>query len=326
MKVLVTGGAGYIGSYAVGLLLERGHEVVVLDNLSSGSLDAIDEKVTFYKGDIRDITLLRNMFEKEKFDIVMQFAAKLIAPESVALPLDYYSTNVVGVHTILTVMKEFKVQKIVFSSTAAVYGLLDKSEINETDPTNPINPYGETKLASEKMIEWASNAYDLEYVIFRYFNVAGGRKPGFSPTYQTALIPRVLSAAKGLIDKLYIYGDDYKTPDGTGIRDFVHVYDLAAAHVLAAEKMLDSNVESGIYNLGSGSGFSVMEVFEVAKKVTGIDIPYSISERRPGDPVKSVASSIKAQEKLGWIPQYDTLESIIHDAWNSMNVIEELKV
>jgi len=315
MKVLVTGGAGYIGRIAVKQLVNSGHEVVVLDNLSTGSREALVEGVPFYEGDIRDPFFLREMFGQENFDIVMHFAAKLIAPESLAFPLEYYSNNTIGMHNLLTVMKEYNVNKIVFSSTAAVYGLLDKAPIEENDPTCPINPYGESKLASEKMIEWASNAYGLEYVIFRYFNVAGGCKQGFAPTYQTTLVPRVLCAARGLTNKLSIFGNDYDTPDGTGIRDFIHVEDLVAAHVIAAEKMMTNEVQNGVYNLGSGSGFSVMEVFEVAKKVTKIDIPYEICDRRPGDPVKSVASSKKAQEKLGWTRQYESLESIIEDAW-----------
>ncbi|MGM9988394.1 MAG: UDP-glucose 4-epimerase GalE [Bacillaceae bacterium] len=319
MNILVTGGAGYIGSYAVNQLLKRGHHVSIVDNLSTGSTDALVEGIPFYEGDIRDSAFLKSVFSREQVDLVMHFAAKLIAPESVEKPLEYYSNNTVGMHVLLSTMKECGVNRIVFSSTAAVYGLLDKAPITEEDPTCPINPYGETKLASEKMIQWASNAYGLQYVIFRYFNVAGGRKPGYSPLYQTSLVPRVLCAAEGLVPKLSIFGDDYDTEDGTCIRDFVHVEDLASAHVLAAEKMIAGTCENGIYHLGSGNGFSVLDVFEIAKKVTNVDIPYEIAPRRLGDPVKSVASSRKAQEQLGWTRNYETLEMIITDAWKHIH-------
>ncbi|MEH7348630.1 UDP-glucose 4-epimerase GalE [Gottfriedia acidiceleris] len=315
MKVLVTGGAGYIGSYAVKALLKRQHDVVVLDNLSTGSEDALIEGVPFYKGDIRNSKILNELFEREKIDVVLHFAAKLIVPESIEKPLDYYDNNVTGTNSLLEAMKFARVNKIVFSSTAAVYGLLDKESISEEDITTPINPYGETKLVSEKMIQWCHNSYGLEYVIFRYFNVAGGRKVGFSPVNQTVLIPRILCAAKGLIDELSIFGNDYPTDDGTCIRDFVHVEDLVLAHILAAEKMFENNIQSGIFNLGSEKGFSVLETFETAKKVANVSIPFKIVERRQGDPIISVASSKKAQNILGWKPNFTDLGEIIKDAW-----------
>ncbi|ODG90094.1 UDP-glucose 4-epimerase GalE [Gottfriedia luciferensis] len=317
MKVLVTGGAGYIGSYAVKALLRQNHEVVVLDNLSTGSEEALVKDIPFYKGDIRDSNVLDEIFINEKIDLVMHFAAKLIAPESIQYSLEYYDNNVNGVNSLLTSMKKHNVTKIVFSSTAAVYGLLDKELINENDITNCINPYGETKLASEKMIQWSHKSYGLEYIIFRYFNVAGGKKTGYSPLNQTVLIPRILNVAKGLVDKVTIFGNDYNTIDGTCIRDFIHVEDLVNAHILAAEGLFNGTTEVGIYNLGNGKGFSVLETYETAKKVTGINIPFEFSERRIGDPVKSVASSEKAQKNLGWKPKYDKLEEIILDAWEN---------
>ena len=316
MNVLVTGGAGYIGSYAVRKLLDKNHNVIVVDNLSTGFVQAIDTRAMFYQVDIRDKSKLDAIFKKHNIDLVMHFAAKLIAPESVQKPLEYYDNNVNGSNTLLRVMYENNVNKIVFSSTAAVYGLLDKGDdaIYETDPTAPINPYGYTKLVVENMIKDASNAYGLQYIIFRYFNVAGGVRLG-NPLKETALIPRLLLTANGFHDKFYIFGNDYHTKDGTCIRDYVHVEDLVDAHILAAEKMYEEKHENGIYNLGNEKGFTVFEIYEKAQKVTDKTIPMEFAERREGDPVISVASSEKAQSLLGWKPVYKNVEQIILSAW-----------
>lgn len=320
MNVLVTGGAGYIGSLAVNELINKGVQVIVVDNLSRGSILAINKKAIFYKIDIKDYYALSMVFTEHKIDVVLHFAAKMIAPESVEKPLEYYENNVYGTNVLLKVMKDNNVNNIVFSSTAAVYGLLDKGNdvIYENDITEPINPYGETKLATEKMIKWASNAYGLNYIIFRYFNVAGGKKIGLDPINQTALIPRLILTANGYFDKFYIYGDDYNTKDGTCIRDYIHIEDLVTAHIIACEKLYHKSHQNGIYNLGNGRGFTVLEVYEKAKIITKKDIPMEIVDRRNGDPVISVASSKKAKELLNWIPKHSNIEDIIKSSLNNM--------
>lgn len=321
MKVLVTGGAGYIGSHAVKRLIDKKYDVIVIDNLSSSCEEAIDSRAKFYKIDIMDSNKLDKVFKENKIDIVMHFAAKISAPESLEYPLEYYSNNVSGTNVLLAVMKRHNVNNIVFSSTAAVYGLLDKGNevIVETDPTVPINPYGQTKLAAEDMIRWANNAYGLNYIIFRYFNVAGNSKIGSEPHSQSAVIPKILNVAGGECNNFCIFGDDYNTKDGTCIRDYIHVEDLVEAHVLAAEKMYIKQHENGIYNLGNGKGFTVLEIFNKAALVTGLSIPMEIGPRRKGDPIISVASSQKARLKLGWKPKYKNIEEIIKSAWVNTN-------
>lgn len=317
MAVLVCGGAGYIGSHAVSELLDRNEEVVVVDNLQKGHLPAVLEGAKFYNGDLRDEEFLKNVFKENDIEAVIHFAADSLVGESVQKPLQYYENNVYGTMCLLKVMTEFQVKKIVFSSTAATYGEAENIPIVETDPTVPTNPYGETKLAVEKMLKWSEQAYGLKYVVLRYFNVAGAHmegKLGEDHDPETHLIPIILQVALGEREKIMIFGDDYKTEDGTCIRDYIHVTDLADAHILAIEKLRKENT-SATYNLGNGNGFSVKEVIETARNVTGHPIPAEVAPRRAGDPAILIASSEKAIRELGWKPKYADLYTIIESAW-----------
>lgn len=314
MKVLVIGGAGYIGSHAVYELVRDNHEVVVMDNLSTGDKDFVHKDVKFYLGDTTKKEDLTRIFDEEcklkPFDVVMHFAAKLIVPESMEIPLLYYHNNVEGVRLMLEVMKEHNIKNIVFSSTAAVYGNPTKYICEEDDPTLPINPYGASKLASEHMIKWVCSAHDMNYCIFRYFNVAGADKTleiGLKKDVLTHLIPVVVQTALGIRDKVTIFGDDYDTIDGTCVRDYIHVSDLARAHVLGAKHIVN-NHQSILVNLGSNEGYSVKQVIDEVSKYAKVN--YEIGPRRDGDSSKIIASNTKAKEILGWIPQYD-LEGII---------------
>ncbi|MGY3703959.1 UDP-glucose 4-epimerase GalE [Vagococcus martis] len=316
-KVLVLGGAGYIGSHAVKRLLDSGKEVVVVDNLLTGHKEAVDECATFYEGDIRDKDFLTEVFKKEDISQVVHFAASSLVGESVENPLKYFNNNVYGMQTLLEVMNEFGVKEIVFSSTAATYGEPDVTPITEETPTNPTNPYGEGKLMMEKMMKWCDNAYGIKYVSLRYFNVAGAMLDasiGEDHTPETHLLPIILQVALNQREKLMIFGDDYPTPDGTCIRDYVHVVDLVDAHILALN-YLSTHDESQIINLGSSNGFSVKELLTEAIKVTGKDIPAEVAPRRAGDPSMLVASNEKAKTILGWNPQYTDVETIISSAW-----------
>jgi UDP-glucose 4-epimerase len=317
MAILVTGGAGYIGSHTVLYLKQRGEEVIVLDNLQKGHRDAVlDAK--FYKGDLKDDGILDQIFKTHHIDAVIHFAANSLVGESVEKPLEYYDNNVIGTYHLVKKMIEHGVKKIVFSSTAATYGNPVRVPIQEDDPTVPTNPYGDTKLAIEKMLKWADGAYGLKSVSLRYFNAAGADpegRIGEDHTPETHLIPIVLQVALGQRDKVSIYGDDYPTEDGTCIRDYIHVMDLAEAHFLALQKLNNTN-ESGVYNLGNGKGFSVKEVIETCRKVTKREIPVEIAPRRAGDPAVLIASSEKAKRELGWEPKYPSLEEIITHAWN----------
>lgn len=318
MGVLVCGGAGYIGSHAVRALLAAGEEVIVLDNLQTGHVDAVPENVKLCLGDLRDTEFLDRVFKENKIDGVIHFAADSLVGESVVEPFKYYDNNVGGSLSLLKAMKKYGVKHIVFSSTAATYGEPKNIPILETDATVPTNPYGETKLAVEKMLKWADGAYGIKHTVFRYFNVAGAYETGeigedHSP--ETHLIPIILQVALGKREKISIYGDDYPTADGTCIRDYIHVMDLVNAHVLALKK-LKEGAESTVYNLGNGEGFSVKEVIEVARKITKHSIPAEICPRRAGDPARLVASSEKAIKELGWKPKYNKLEQIIESAWN----------
>jgi UDP-glucose 4-epimerase len=318
MAVLVCGGAGYIGSHTVSELLDRNEEVIVVDNLQKGHKPAVLEGVKLYTGDLRDESFLKNVFQENEIEAVIHFAADSLVGESVELPLQYYENNVYGTMCLLKVMTEFDVKKIVFSSTAATYGEAENIPIVETDPTVPTNPYGETKLAVEKMLKWSKQAYGLNYVVLRYFNVAGAHmegKLGEDHQPETHLIPIILQVALGKREKIMIFGDDYHTADGTCIRDYIHVTDLADAHILAIEKLRKEN-ESETYNLGNGNGFSVKEVIETAREVTGHPIPAEIAPRRAGDPAILIASSEKAINELGWKPKYADLHTIIKSAWN----------
>ena len=318
MSILVCGGAGYIGSHVVKLLLEKNEDVVVVDSLITGHVDAVDERAHLELGDLKDGEFLNRVFEKYKIDGVIDFAAFSLVGESVGEPLKYFENTFYGTLCLLKVMKAHNVDKIVFSSTAATYGEAENMPILETDRTEPTNPYGESKLAVEKMFKWCANAYGLKYTVLRYFNVAGAYPTGEigeAHTCETHLIPLILQVALGKREKISIYGDDYPTPDGTCIRDYIHVMDLADAHYLALNRLRNGG-DSQIFNLGNGEGFSVKEVIEVTRKVTGHPIPAEISPRRAGDPARLIASSKKAIDTLKWAPKYDKLEQIIETAWN----------
>ena len=318
MNVLVCGGAGYIGSHTVYELIERGHSVVVVDSLIKGHKAAIHNEAKFYLGDIRDEEFMDRVFRENQIDAVIDFAAFSLVGESVNEPFKYYENNVYGTLKLLEAMERADVKKIVFSSTAATYVEPENDIIVESDNTNPTNPYGETKLTVEKMLKWADNAYGIKFVALRYFNAAGAHisgKIGEDHNPETHLIPIILQTALGQREKMFIFGDDYDTPDGTCVRDYIHVTDLADAHIKALEKLFRTN-ESGIYNLGNGKGFSVKEVIEKAKKITGKDFKVEIEARRSGDPSTLIASSEKAIKELGWQPKFNTLDKIIETAWN----------
>ncbi|UZW66431.1 UDP-glucose 4-epimerase GalE [Priestia flexa] len=317
MAVLVCGGAGYIGSHTVAELLNKGKDVVVVDNLQKGHKEAILEGVRLYVGDLRDTEFLDEVFQENEIESVVHFAADSLVGESVTDPLTYYDNNVYGALCLLKVMNKHGVKHIVFSSTAATYGEAKNFPILEDDPTEPTNPYGETKLAIEKMLKWSEKAYGLRYVVLRYFNVAGAHmdgKLGEDHTPETHLIPIILQVALGKREHISIFGADYDTKDGTCIRDYIHVTDLADAHVLAIEKLARDNT-SGTYNLGNGNGFTVKEVIDAARKVTNHSIPAIVAPRRAGDPAKLVASSQRAMDELGWNPRYTSMEQMIESAW-----------
>lgn len=316
MKVLVSGGAGYIGSHAVVQLLDKQYDVVVVDNLSTGHQWAVDKRAPFYQCDIRNKKDLDKIFKKEKIDVVMQFAADIVVADSEKNPLKYYDNNVYGTISLLQTMLENNVKNIIFSSTAAVYGNTEKVPVEEKDPLDPISPYGATKAFVERILDDCRKAYGLNYCVFRYFNVAGAHEKypiGQNVKKNTALIPIILEVASGERDFIGIFGNDYDTKDGTGIRDFIHVVDLVDAHILGINKLLKN--ESAIYNLGNGQGFSVLEMIEAARKVTDRPIPTKISPRRDGDIACSIASSEKAKRELGWMPVYTDVEKIIETAW-----------
>lgn len=319
-KVLVTGGAGYIGSHAVVELLDSGYEVIVLDNLENGFRDSVDERAKFYLADVRDISSFEKIFEENKIDVVMHFAGYIKVGESSILPNKYYLNNTYGVMNLIEAMNKYNVKNIIFSSTAATYGeVKGDALVTEEYPQNPINPYGMSKLMAEKIIFDAAKSYGINYSIFRYFNVGGAHEKypiGQKGEGVTALIAILLQVAKGEREKLEVYGNDYPTKDGTGIRDYIHVVDLVRAHVLAI-KSLEKNI-SGVYNLGNGTGFTVLEMLEDARKVTGHKIPTTFGPRRAGDPASVVASSAKAREILGWKPEYTDVSKIISTAWNFM--------
>ncbi|MCM3748312.1 UDP-glucose 4-epimerase GalE [Paenibacillus pasadenensis] len=316
MAVLVTGGAGYIGSHAVAALLEKGEEVVVVDNLQQGHRAALLGGV-LYEGDLRDEELLDRVFRENKIDSVIHFAANSLVGESMKLPGKYYHNNVYGTLCLLEAMNRADVKRIVFSSTAATYGEPEQVPIRETDRTEPTNAYGETKLAMEKMIRWFEVAHEFRFVSLRYFNAAGAHESGrigedHSP--ETHLVPLVLQAALGKRPHISVFGEDYPTEDGSCVRDYIHVSDLADAHILAVER-LRRGEGSAVYNLGNGFGFSVKQVIDIARRVTGREIPVVMEDRRAGDPAVLVASSEKARTELGWNPRRSDLENIIGSAW-----------
>jgi len=318
MQVLVTGGAGYIGSIVNEELLRAGHTVVVYDSLYKGHADAVPAGTPLVKADLIDRETLIGTLRKYRIEAVIHMAADALVGESMADPAKYYRNNLVAGVTLLECMKTCEVKRIVFSSSAAVYGEPVRQPIEESDPIAPVNPYGETKLAFEHALHWFSTAYSLRYAALRYFNAAGASVSfGEWHTPESHLIPLVLQTALGKRNALDIYGDDYPTRDGTCLRDYIHVTDLAAAHVLALESMDSSNSKGRIFNLGcGGDGYTVREVVDTARKITGCAIPVRITPRRPGDPAKLVASSSKIRKELGWMPKYQDLEKIIGSAWS----------
>ncbi len=317
MAILVLGGAGYIGSHTVYELIDAGRDVVVADNLLTGFRAAVHPKARFYQLDIRDRSALDELFTKEKIEGVIHFAASSQVGESMSDPLKYYDNNLHGTMVLLQAMVAHGVDKIVFSSTAATYGEPERVPILETDRTDPTNCYGETKLAMEHMMRWTSHAHGLRYVALRYFNACGAHPSGAigeAHNPETHLIPLILQVPNGQREKISIFGDDYPTKDGTCIRDYIHVSDLAQAHILALDHLLQGG-ESDVFNLGNGVGFTVKEVIDVARAVTGHPIPAETCPRRAGDPAQLIASSKKAVEQLGWKPKYNDLNTIIASAW-----------
>lgn len=317
MKVLVLGGAGYIGSHAVDQLIEEGFDVVVVDNLETGHKEAIHQKAKFYEGDCRNIAFMENVFKNEKVHAVMHFCAYSLVGESMKKPLKYFNNNMYGMQVLLETMKKYSIDKLIFSSTAAVYGEVEQVPIKEETMLQPTNPYGESKLVMEKMVKWANKAYGLKYIALRYFNVAGakaGATIGEDHNPETHLIPIILEVALGKRKEIAIYGNNYPTKDGTCIRDYLHVSDLVDAHIKAL-KYLNEGVESQSINLGSSKGYSVLEIIEAARKVTGHNIPCKVEQRRAGDPSILIASTEKAVEKLNFKPKYTDIEEIIKTAW-----------
>ncbi len=314
-KILVTGGAGYVGSVTVELMVKHGLELVVLDNLAEGHADAVPDPVPLFEADLTDRDATRNVFSKFEIDSVIHLAALALVEESVREPALYYRHNVTGLLTLLDTMLEFDVKKIIFSSSAAVYGVPDEVPIREGSAPLPVNPYGQTKMIGERILEEYFRAYGLASVSLRYFNVAGASaERGEHHHNESHLVPRVLQVALGLRPHVEIYGTDYSTPDGTCIRDYIHVLDVAEAHVLALQHSTDGTI--AVYNLGNSHGYSVREVISCAEAVAGKKIPSVEYPRRPGDPPSLVASFEKISQQLGWQPKRSGLKLIIESAWH----------
>ena len=318
MAILVLGGAGYIGSHTVYELIDAGHEVVIADNLETGHIEAVHPEAKFYQGDIRNRAFVDSVFDNEQIDGVIHFAANSLVGESMTNPLKYYDNNLCGTKVLLESMVAHGIDKIVFSSTAATYGEPERVPILETDRTEPTNCYGETKLSMEKMFKWTGLAHGLRFVSLRYFNACGAHvsgKIGEAHNPESHLIPLILQVPNGKRDFISIFGDDYDTKDGTCIRDYIHVTDLAQAHILAMDYLMKGG-ESNIFNLGNGVGFTVKEVIDTVREVTGHTIPAKTTPRRAGDPAQLIASSEKARTVLGWHPEHADLREIIETAWN----------
>lgn len=312
MKIFLTGGAGYIGSVTSEMLLDAGHEVVIFDNLERGHLEAVDQRARFIKGDLRNREEVLDAMARAKPDAVVHFAAYALVGESMEFPMRYFRNNVSGGVHLVEAMIENGVKKVIFSSTCATYGQPDKMPMTEDIPQRPTNPYGESKLMLEKIMLWEHERHGLKPVFLRYFNACGATaKFGEDHDPETHIIPNVLAVALGKKDKVSVFGDDYPTPDGTCIRDYIHIMDLAQAHILAL-----TSDHVGAFNLGTGDGMSVKQVVETARKVTGHPIPVQFSARRPGDPARLVAGAEKAKSVLGWKPKYGDLQTIIQHAWN----------
>ncbi|QNI32615.1 UDP-glucose 4-epimerase GalE [Alloacidobacterium dinghuense] len=314
MNLLVTGGAGYVGGTVAELLLRKGHEVAVYDNLCHGHRSMVPKQAEFIEGDIADRSKLDQLFSSRTFDGVMHFAALIEAGESMRRPELYFRSNSAGTLTLLESMLANGVRRLVFSSTAAVYGEPESTPIREDAPLRPTNAYGESKLLVEQMLTWINRIHGFRYASLRYFNVAGaieGRGEAHEP--ESHLIPLILDVALGKRKNIKVFGRDYPTPDGTCIRDYIHVQDLAEAHLLAFEALADR--DRLIYNIGNGQGFSIREVIESARRVTGHPIPVEEAERRPGDPAVLIASAEKIERELGWRRAFDKLEDIVASAW-----------
>ncbi|QMS84353.1 UDP-glucose 4-epimerase GalE [Candidatus Xianfuyuplasma coldseepsis] len=317
MKILVTGGAGYIGSHCTRILLDRGYSVTVIDNLSTGYEAAVDARATFYKGDIKNKEQLVSILKQQAIEVVIHFAAFSLVGESMKRPLKYYDNNVYGTKVLLDAMVEANVKSIVFSSTAAVYGEHETMPITEAYAEEPTNTYGQTKLAMEQMMKWVDQAHGVKYIALRYFNVAGAHASGVigeAHNPETHLIPLILQVPNNQREFIHIFGDDYDTPDGTCIRDYIHIEDLIEAHILAMIHLIEHR-QSDVFNLGSGSGYSVKEMIEAARRVTGHPIPAKVAPRRAGDPARLIASSTKIEATLGWSRKYPNVEDIIRSAW-----------
>ena len=316
--LLVLGGAGYIGSHAVKMLIEAGEKVIVADNLETGHRASVHPDAKFYLVDIRDEQSFKAIFEENEIEAIFHFCANSLVGESVQSPIKYFENNVCGTVSVLKMMKQYQVHRIIFSSSAAVYGEPRTVPITEVCDTFPTNPYGETKLMMEKMFKWASQAHDLQFVSLRYFNVAGADASGEigeAHGVETHLIPLVLQVPLNQRPHITVFGNDYPTKDGTCVRDYIHVTDLIDAHIKALH-YLRAGHSSDYFNLGSGDGFSVLEIIEAARKVTGHPIPTVVADRRAGDPSTLIAASEKAEKILNWKPQYTNIENIIKDAWN----------
>jgi UDP-glucose 4-epimerase len=311
MKILVVGGAGYIGSVCAELLLNEGHDVAIFDNLTEGHRAAVDPRATFSEGDLSDRQSIGAAISTVRPDAVMHFAANALVGESMENPSKYFRNNVGNGLNLLDAIVESRVARLVFSSTCAIFGPPDRLPIDETLPAQPINPYGESKLAFEKILRWYDQIHGLKFIALRYFNAAGAsEKFGEDHRVETHLIPNVLQVALGQKPEVAIFGTDYETPDGTCIRDYIHILDLARAHILAL-----GSKKSDFYNLGTGGGSSVREVIDTAGKITGRKINVVEKPRRPGDPPRLIASSEKIQRELGWKPQFQSLDAIIESAW-----------
>jgi UDP-glucose 4-epimerase len=317
MSILVCGGAGYIGSHTVHELVNQGKDVIIVDNLQTGHMKAVNPKAKFYKGDIRDAEFLDKVFSENEVEAIIHFAANSLVGESMEKPLLYFNNNVYGMQVLLESMVKHDIKNIVFSSTAAVYGEPKKIPILEDDETNPTNTYGETKLTMEKMMKWVNKAYGITFVSLRYFNACGALLDGSigeDHFPESHLIPLILQVPLKKRDAITVFGEDYETPDGTCIRDYIHVLDLADAHIKAVDYLQKGN-ESNIFNLGNGIGFSVKEMIDSAKEATHEDIKVVIGERRAGDPAKLIASNEKAKKILGWEPKYTDVKDVIGTAW-----------
>ena len=315
MKILVTGAAGYIGSIVTELLVDQGYDVIALDNLSHGHREAVHPDAEFVQGDLLDDEWLKTFLKTKKMDAVVHLAAEALIDESLRDPGRFFRANLTGGINLLEAMANSGVKKIVFSSTAAIYGEPESIPVDENAPFSPVNSYGESKLAFERILKWYKKAYDINHISLRYFNACGATELfGEFHVPETHLIPLIFDVALGERDALHLFGTDYDTPDGSCIRDYIHVVDIARAHILALSKI--EEIKAGAYNMGNGTGYSNAEVVETVQRVVGKEIPVVQAERRPGDPARLVASSGRVRRELGWEPLYPDLDTMVETAWN----------